>query len=562
LDKGWVTLDASGVAVMLYGSLGNYAGVAIASPGNTVKGFQITAFLGGGIVLSGGAAHNQIGGDRHSGTGPTGEGNALWENGGHNDQLIVPNLLLDGLGVYDNLIAGNILGPPPVSTSLAPEDQSGPLEIMLQHGASWNRIGTGTPAGANMTGASAIGLFDAATAHNRIQGNFIGTGFEGTANLGGDPGVWLIGASYNMVGGSNPDQRNLLGGASGSSVLLGNLAHDNQVIGNTIGLDVTGAKVIGLGGDGVDLSGYNNVMADNIIAGAGWGVTLQAFDARFNQVIGNRIGFDASGKVVLGNKYAGVAAGLSQFNRIGGSRQQDCNLIAGAVYLDMDLGEIILCSYMGATVDGVSVGSQAGGISAGSGTGRFTIGGASAPEGNLILGSPGNGIVAGGKRHLVQGNVVGIDAQGSSSPNRGGISSGGDARDIVIQGNIIAGNSGLGGDAVFGSRSAFRRNSIYNNSGGGLALNCVDAAHCVAAPVLVKVGATNVSGTACPSCEVEVFSDAGSQGRYFEASGIANAQGAFSIMLSTPPRGANLTATATDPDGNTSPFSLIWQLSN
>ena len=136
----------------------------------------------------------------------------------------------------------------------------------------------------------------------------------------------------------------------------------------------------------------------------------------------------------------------------------------------------------------------------------------------------------------------------------------GGSRDVIIQANTVAGDSMSGIQSAFGNRSTFRRNSTYNDNGAGLWLNCVDAADCVAAPVLKSLSATNVSGTACPNCEVEVFSDAGSQGRYFEASGIANAQGAFAIALSSPLRGPNVTATATDTDGNTSGFSTPWQL--
>jgi hypothetical protein len=439
---------------------------------------------------------------------------------------------------------------------------------MLQNGASWNRIGTGTPGGANVIGSSAIQLTDAATAHNRIQGNFIGAGFLGSANLGGNSGVSLTEASYNIVGGRNQNEGNLLAGSDGSSIWLSNLAHGNQIIGNTIGVDITGTKVIGLGGIGVDIEtgAYHNVVEANTMAGAGWGLTLLVFGTSFNQVIGNRIGFDPSGKVVLGAS-GGIVEEHTQFNRIGGSRSQDRNLITGpqgaSVFLSVGLGEIIMGNNFGANVDGVPAGSQAyGGISMTPAARRCTIGGASGSEGNLILGVPNSGITVSGKRNLVQGNVVGIDSQGTPRPNQNGISSGGGQRDNIIQGNTIAGNQRYGGNSTFGDRSTFRRNAVYDNSGGGLMLGCTDAAHCVDAPVLTIVGATNVSGKACPNCEVEVFSDAASQGRYFEASGIANAQGAFSIPLSTPLRGPHVTATATDPDGNTSTFSTPWQLAN
>jgi hypothetical protein len=236
-----------------------------------------------------------------------------------------------------------------------------------------------------------------------------------------------------------------------------------------------------------------------------------------------------------------------------------------AVGVDQDLGGIFLGNYVGANADGVAVTSQTDGIALGSGTRRSIIGGATGPEGNLILGTWSWSLSVNGKRHVVQSNVLGIDLQGNLSPDPRGISAGGGSapdvsgRDIIVQGNTIVGNSGYGGQSTFGDRNTFRRNSLYGNR-AGLALFCADATACLAVPVLLSVSTTSVSGTACPACEVEVFSDAGSQGRYFEASGIANAQGAFSIALSTPPRGPNVTATATDPDGNTSQFSNPWQL--
>jgi hypothetical protein len=573
LDKGWITLDASNAAVMLMGNGAGYAGVAITSPGNTVKGLQVTGFAGGGIVLTGGAAHNQIGGDRHAGSGPTGEGNAIWNNGqGLDDSSGLPNLLLDGAGAYDNLIAGNVLGPDP-STMTEPIWGPG-MELKLQNGAMWNRIGTGAPGGANMIGAAPVMLRDAATAHNRIQGNSVGATVQGTASLSTMGGTfWVIEASYNMVGGTNPNEGNLLAGSSSHAIDVCNFARGNQIVGNTIGVDVTGTKVIGLGGQvqavWLEVGAYDNILDGNTIAGSGGGVALLLFGTNFNQLIGNRIGFDATGRFVLGNGGTAVTGLQTQYSRIGGSRQQDRNLLLTgqgmAVGVDQDLGGIFLGNYVGANADGVAVTSQTDGIALGSGTRRSIIGGATGPEGNLILGTWSWSLSVNGKRHVVQSNVLGIDLQGNLSPDPRGISAGGGSapdvsgRDIIVQGNTIVGNSGYGGQSTFGDRNTFRRNSLYGNR-AGLALFCADATACLAVPVLLSVSTTSVSGTACPACEVEVFSDAGSQGRYFEASGIANAQGAFSIALSTPPRGPNVTATATDPDGNTSQFSNPWQL--
>ena len=93
LDKGWVTLDGSNASVLLYANQGQFAGLAVTSAGNIIKGLQMVGFLDGGIVLSGAAAHNQIGGDRGSGKGPTGEGNVIWGNGHGYDGLSGANIV-------------------------------------------------------------------------------------------------------------------------------------------------------------------------------------------------------------------------------------------------------------------------------------------------------------------------------------------------------------------------------------------------------------------------------------------------------------------------------------
>ena len=142
LDKGWVTLDASNAAVMLFGDQAQMRRLGCHLTGQYRQGASDGWFLGGGIVLSGAAAHNQIGGDRSSGKGPTGEGNVIWGNGHGYDRLSGANIVLDGPGVYDNLIAGNIVGPDAFTWS---EAEYGAHEVTLQNGASWNRIGSASP---------------------------------------------------------------------------------------------------------------------------------------------------------------------------------------------------------------------------------------------------------------------------------------------------------------------------------------------------------------------------------------------------------------------------------
>ena len=115
--------------------------------------------------------------------------------------------------------------------------------------------------------------------NNHIEGNFIGTNAAGTAiaDASGDPigngakGVEINGNNAgNVVGGSAPEQRNLISGNEGDGVFAGTDGTDT-IQGNLIGTDKTGTKDLHNGGtsengEGVNLGGQNSVVLDNIIA--------------------------------------------------------------------------------------------------------------------------------------------------------------------------------------------------------------------------------------------------------------------------------------------------------
>ena len=63
------------------------------------------------------------------------------------------------------------------------------------------------------------------------------------------------------------------------------------------------------------------------------------------------------------------------------------------------------------------------------------------------------------------------------------------------------------------------------------------------------------AGAACAGCTVEVFSDSAGQGRVYEGATTADADGNFRFSKADGLTGPYVTATATDPAGNTSEFS-------
>jgi len=69
------------------------------------------------------------------------------------------------------------------------------------------------------------------------------------------------------------------------------------------------------------------------------------------------------------------------------------------------------------------------------------------------------------------------------------------------------------------------RNRIHSNAVAGIRL--VEGANDeLAAPLIAAAGSTQVSGSACAGCDIEVFSDAEDEGAIFEGTTTADSAGA------------------------------------
>ena len=264
---------------------------------------------------------------------------------------------------------------------------------------------------------------------NAIRGLQI-TGFSGN-------GINVGGASNNVVGGDRSrgagpsGQGNVIYGNGASGIQFGvGSPYDpvcgcwtdstgNQVIGNYIGLDATGAKALGNGVDGVTIQADGNTVGGptpaerNIISGnRTYDVNISGTCSR-NTVIGNYIGTDAAGRVSLSNggSWSVVVGGGAQSNRIVG------NVIAGDHEQAGISLEDIGTSYN--EVIGNYVGLDAGGtVSLGNGAliALFQpfnkIGGKTPQERNLIR---TNVSVSGTSDNVIIGNFFGLDATGSQA---------------------------------------------------------------------------------------------------------------------------------------------------
>jgi len=175
--------------------------------------------------------------------------------------------------------------------------------------------------------------------------------------------------------------------------------------------------------------------------------------------------------------------------------------------------------------------------------------------------------------NTITGNIIGADITGEEPfGNIGGVFlSNGASHNTIGPNNIIAHNREraivIQGAGSLGN--TITQNSIHHNAWGGIQL--LDGGNGELAPPLISsfdLSSGEVAGTACANCTIELFSEETSwedcgeerrlsaEGRAFEGITIATSMGTFSLRVEPPFSYSHLTATATDPDGNTSEFSL------
>jgi len=295
---------------------------------------------------------------------------------------------------------------------------------------------------------------------NIVEGCYVGTDVTGSVALGnGNIGILIGQASHNTVGGRSPAARNLVSGNPEGITVVDGTATGNIILGNYVGTDVTGTAAIP-NGTGISLLAPGNTVggigagAGNLIAGnTGPGVGLGAPFATGNVILGNFIGVDVTGDQGLGNDI-GVWVDNVGGNVIGGVTEGAGNVISGN-------REGITFWETGATsnrVEGNFIGTNAAGDAAipnGMGIPVYSpgnlIGGTEAGAGNLISGNDTNGVNFFGEdatENRVLGNLIGTDATGSFALGNGesGIGILGGANDNIIGGseagarNVLSGN--------------------------------------------------------------------------------------------------------------------------
>ena len=384
-----------------------------------------------------------------------------------------------------NLVQGNYIGVGANGTATPAPDGSNPLRnagygVNIFMAATRNTIGgTATTAGNIIAGnlTSGVGIHDAGTTANLVQGNTIGLDLNRNALANnGDGGVTIFnGATSNTIGGAGGvvgmGLGNVISGNSGDGVsIYGAGTTANTIVGNNIGVDSTGLlNRANAGQAGVEI--YNGATSNTIGGGAGLGdiisgntgddVYLHDQKTSTNLIEGNTIGLD-SGGATLANAVNGVeiATGATS-NTIGGAGALG-NVISGntsdgvSIHSPGTTANSVVDNDIGTNRAGtLAVANGMDGVIIAGGASGNTIGGSQASSGNLISGNTLAGVEvsgAGTSNNLVAANFIGTNFNGSQALADGGdgVKIDGAATSDTIGGttngarNLISGNTGNG----------------------------------------------------------------------------------------------------------------------
>ncbi len=360
--------------------------------------------------------------------------------------------------------------------------------------------------------------------------------------------VTVTGGSGDTIGGSTAAARNLIAGCQ-SGITLAGAATGHTVRGNLVGLDVTGSALLTPACPGtsfaMNFNGTGSSAIDNVIAGGSNGIGVNGTGHTFK---GNFIGTDVTGTVLFGvGGHAFAVAGSNHV--IGGTGTSDGNVVAGGgFYNGLELngsGHVVYGNFVGTDRTGtIDLGNQHAGIVA---VGNdMTIGGIGPGEGNTIAFNAVinyAGILVQGQRVRIRGNSI--------HDNKNGVGLGID----LFVGNIAGVTPNDAGDADAGPNGAQNYPILIS-----------------AGPAAPQGSGTHVTGllnsAASTTFDLDFYSNPACAPRpqeYLEGQdyigstqvttdGSGNAS--FDVTLpTTVEAGARVSATATDPDGNTSEFS-------
>ena len=383
--------------------------------------------------------------------------------------------------------------------------------------------------------------------NNKVEGCFIGTDAAGLTRIdqGFSVQVSAGGGSSHTIGGSAPAARNLFA-ACQEAVATTAAASGDTIEGNLMGLTIAGdallTPVCTSTTYALLLNGTGHTVKNNVVAGGSNGLSVSGSGDTF---LGNFIGTDVTGTVLFGLGEHGFAVNGTN-HVIGGPGADDGNIVAGAAFYNgLELngsGHVVYGNSIGTDRTGtIDLGNLHAGI-VGIGS-DLTIGGTSPGQGNTIAFNAASG-------------YSGVLVQGQG---------------VRIRGNRIYANAGLGIDLYVGLTTGVTPNDPGDGDAGPNGAQNF--------PILLTTGpaaplgsGTHITGvlnsTASTTFDIDFYSNPACapraqeylEGQDYIGSTQVTTDGSgnisFDVTLpTTVAPGARITATATDPSGNTSEFS-------
>ncbi len=401
---------------------------------------------GDGIVLTGGSAHNEIGGTAYVNPATGQANNPTGSKGTVPPVFVVPPLgntisgnagngVLINAGARDNQLNGNFIGTTGHGDRALGNAQDG---VRIDRGGPGNSL-TGCKFVNNpfvyynvISGNGRNGLYVTSTDDVTVQGNFFGIGADNTALLGnrGD-GILVGGSSANtQVGGVIP-LGNVAAGNGRNGIEVTGTVH-GFVTFNTFGglLAFKGAAPNGHDGLLITATGGDNLARTNVFSGnKANGIELGG-DATGVTVDPDIVGLTTKGNAVLPNGGDGVLIdGTAHGNVIGGTLRSvipqntfSGNRGYGLAITGHAYRNLVMRSFIGPEVLGTSaLGNQAGGVLLAGTAYDNAIGAPQLHPANLISGNTGAGVtlLAHTRMNWVISNYIGLGRFGHPLPNTG-----------------------------------------------------------------------------------------------------------------------------------------------
>ena len=406
---------------------------------------------------------------------------------------------------------------------------------------------------------------------NVIQGNYIGTNASGTGDLGNTQvGIWLSNASNNTIGGSVSGARNVISGNAWSGIDVTGSGTGNVIRGNYIGTDQTGSVALQNDAWGIRLASASNLVGGtgpddgNLISGNGIdGILVDGVSG--NLIQGNFIGTDRTGTAAIGNAEDGIWLDNASNTTIGGTAAGARNVISGNSWNGVALsgggaGNVIQGNYIGTdnTGSGPLLGNASNGIN---GVLVEGVGDTTVDDNRIAYNAQDGVLVRGASGTTISGNTITQNFQRGIAIEAGSGN--------TITANAIYANSGIGIDLVGGIEDGF---GVTTNDAGDVdpGANILQNYPVLAAAVINGATVTitgAINSTASTTFRLEFFASSvgdpsgyGEGERYLDTRNVTtdstgNASFTFTLAAAVA-FGEAVTATATDPSGNTSEFAL------